>query len=124
MGPRVLTSALLTVILLLNTQRCFGAYADGLPDHNVPFGRLIADYLQGLPEDTHAYIIGCCWANAGRPEPKGITQPWRRTGGVRTHRTLPGHVRLRLDVATSAAGSVGVGSASDRADARTPIVCR
>ena len=69
---RMVTGLLLCLILLLNGIRYFGAYADGLPDHNVPFGRIIADHLAGLPTDTHAFIVGCCWGEHGQPEPKGI----------------------------------------------------
>ncbi|MBA3946456.1 MAG: glycosyltransferase family 39 protein [Herpetosiphonaceae bacterium] len=62
----------LLIILVLNSYRYFTVYADGLPDHNTPFGRLIADYLDGLPANTHAFIVDCCWGQAGQPEPKGI----------------------------------------------------
>lgn len=72
LARRTITGLLLGLILLLNGTRYFGAYADGLPNHNVPFGRIIADHLARLPTDTHAFIVGCCWGEHGQPEPKGI----------------------------------------------------
>ena len=70
---RVIAATLLILVAAVNGQRYFDAYADGLPNHNVPFGRLIADSFAQLPEGTHAFIVGCCWGDAGQPEPKGIT---------------------------------------------------
>jgi hypothetical protein len=70
--PRAVTVLLLAWITIANGQRYFVTYADGLPNHNVPFGRIIADHLHDLPDDTHAYTVGCCWGDAGQPEPKGI----------------------------------------------------
>ncbi|MCU1361951.1 MAG: conserved rane protein of unknown function [Ilumatobacteraceae bacterium] len=70
--PQAMTALLLMTIMVSNGHRYFVTYADGLPNHNVPFGRIIADYLHDLPDDTQAYTIGCCWGQAGQPEPKGI----------------------------------------------------
>lgn len=64
--------ALLSVVTVTNTRRYFVDYADGLPNHNTPFGRVIADYLEGQPDETHAFLVGCCWGEWGQPEPKGI----------------------------------------------------
>jgi hypothetical protein len=63
---------LLATIAGVNGHRYFVTYAEGLPDHNTPFGRIIADYLQTLPDDTHAFIVDCCWGEHSQPEPKGI----------------------------------------------------
>lgn len=70
--PRLATAVVLVAIAFTNGHRYFVTYADGLPNHNVAFGRTIADYLQTLPDDTHAFIIDCCWGDAGQPEPKAI----------------------------------------------------
>ncbi|NJP05796.1 MAG: hypothetical protein HC837_09345 [Chloroflexaceae bacterium] len=70
-APAVLVLLLLS-ILGLNMQRYFWVYANGLPNHNTPFGGLIADYIDALPDDTHAYLLGCCWGEWGQPEPKGV----------------------------------------------------
>ncbi|CAN5589215.1 hypothetical protein BH10ACT1_BH10ACT1_15010 [soil metagenome] len=87
---RAVLVALLCAVTMLNSERYFGAYADGLPDRNVPFGRVIADFFERLPEDTHAFTLGCCWGQAGQPEPKGIT--YLDAGPVAT-----GMVELQLD---------------------------
>jgi 4-amino-4-deoxy-L-arabinose transferase-like glycosyltransferase len=63
---------LLVAVLLLNSQRYFVHYAAGLPDHNTPFGRLIAQYIDDLPTDTTVYVAGCCWGKAAQPHPKAI----------------------------------------------------
>jgi 4-amino-4-deoxy-L-arabinose transferase-like glycosyltransferase len=70
--PRLATCLVLASIMFVNGNRYFVTYADGLPNHNVPFGRIIADYLQTLPAETNAFIVECCWGDAGQPEPKGI----------------------------------------------------
>jgi hypothetical protein len=71
--PRAVTAIVLLSILFANSHRYFVTYADGLPNHNVPFGRIIADYLHELPDQRiHAFIIDCCWGENGQPEPKGI----------------------------------------------------
>ena len=70
--PRLVTALVLVFITVANGHRYFVTYADGLPNHNVAFGRTIADYLQTLPDDTNAFIVDCCWGEAGQPEPKGI----------------------------------------------------
>jgi hypothetical protein len=58
---------LLGSILFLNAQRYFQTYIDGLPDNNTPIGRSVAMYANSLPDDTHVYMIGCCW-EYGMPE--------------------------------------------------------
>ncbi len=68
-------AAVLVVLLLilgLNGYRYFVVYTSGLPDHNTPFARIISDYLDGLPPNTHAFIVDCCWGQASQPEPKAI----------------------------------------------------
>ena len=70
---RVVAATLLCLVAVVNGQRYVGAYADGLPNKNVPFGRIIADSFADLPDGTHAFIVGCCWGEYGQPEPKGIT---------------------------------------------------
>ena len=60
------------MVAVTNTRRYFVDYANGLPNHNTPFGRVIADYLEGQPAETHAFLVGCCWGEWGQPEPKGI----------------------------------------------------
>jgi hypothetical protein len=66
-----LAGALLT-ILALNAERYFVRYADGLPNGNTPFGRIIAEYITTLPAETNVVLVGCCWGDWGQPEPSGI----------------------------------------------------
>jgi 4-amino-4-deoxy-L-arabinose transferase-like glycosyltransferase len=70
-GKRLLTvtvlGLLLGSILLLNVQRYFQDYINGLPYDNTPIGRSVAMYANSLPDDTHVYMIGCCW-EYGMPE--------------------------------------------------------
>ncbi|MGC1378930.1 MAG: glycosyltransferase family 39 protein [Anaerolineales bacterium] len=54
-------------ILLLNAQRYFQTYIDGLPYSNTPIGRSVAMYANSLPDETQVYMIGCCW-EYGMPE--------------------------------------------------------
>ena len=69
---RLLVVVVLGWILALNTQRYFITYAAGLPDHNTPFGRIIAEYIDSLPRDTQVLVAGCCWSVDAQPEPKSI----------------------------------------------------
>ena len=69
---RGLVLLLCVALLLLNGNSYFRLYADGLPDHNVPFGRIIATYIDTLPADTEVLMLGCCWGEWSQPEPKGV----------------------------------------------------
>lgn len=95
---RILTGFVLALVLVLNAQRYFGTYADGLPNHNVAFGRHIADFFGTLPQGTHAFTVGCCWGEHGQPEPKGITY-------LGANRVADGMVELSRDTFDCAAMS-------------------
>ena len=75
-GPRWLALAsvliLLVLITRLNTERYFRVYTAGLPDRNTPFGRLIAEYVDHLPDDRIVYLVGCCWSPGRQPEVKSV----------------------------------------------------
>lgn len=60
-APIAATAILLAAILALNVQRYFRDYLSNLPYGDIPIGRLIADYADSLPDDTHVYMVGCCW---------------------------------------------------------------
>lgn len=60
-APIAATAILLAAILALNVQRYFHDYLSNLPYGDIPIGRLIADYADSLPDDTHVYMVGCCW---------------------------------------------------------------
>ncbi len=59
-------------ITLANMQNYFITYAYGLPNHNLAFDRIIADWIVKLPPQTKVYLVSCCWGDWGQPEPKGI----------------------------------------------------
>lgn len=63
---------ILFVILVANYQDYFYTYALGLPNHNVAFGKIIAQQIDELPSDTVVYIYSSGWGDWGQPEPKGI----------------------------------------------------
>lgn len=63
--------AVLVAVLVLNMQRYFGAYIDGLPYSNTPVGQLIGAHADSLPDQTTVYIVGCCWAG-DMPDPKFV----------------------------------------------------
>ena len=75
-GPAV-TGMLLGTILLLNAHRYFREYTSGLPYDNTPVGRLVATYLDLLPDDTQIYLIGCCWVSL-MPEPDSVKYSMKR----------------------------------------------
>jgi len=68
----LLIGLLLVMIGYLNINKYFGAYARGLPNHNQPWGYMIAQYLDTLPPATVVKLTDCCWGEWGQPEPKGI----------------------------------------------------
>lgn len=68
----LLLLAILTVIFALNVHAYFVKYAYGLPNHNTPIGKIIAQKIDRLPEESRIAVIGCCWGDWGQPEPKGI----------------------------------------------------
>ena len=71
-GQALVLVLALATITGLNSYRYFGPYIDGLPAHNTPFGRVIAEYIDSLPPQTHVYVRGCCWGQWEQPNPKGI----------------------------------------------------
>jgi 4-amino-4-deoxy-L-arabinose transferase-like glycosyltransferase len=76
--------ALSAAILGLNAYRYFDVYVAGLPDHNIPFGRVIADYVDRLPAKTSVYMVGCCWSPGSQPEPNSVRYVTRRPAMLHT----------------------------------------
>lgn len=62
----------MSIITVMNWKQVFIDYSQSLPNHNVPFGRIIAETINQLPVGTDAILIGCCWGDWGQPEPDGI----------------------------------------------------
>jgi hypothetical protein len=56
----------------LNVYKYFWVYEQGLPEGNQAWGRYVAAWIDSLPSDLEVKLTGCCWGEAGQPEPKGI----------------------------------------------------
>lgn len=69
---KIVIGVILVSILSLNYRSVFIQYPFHLPNHNIPFGRIIAEAINELPVGTEAVLVGCCWGNWGQPEPDGI----------------------------------------------------
>ncbi len=64
--------AVLAVVAILNFDKYFNVYRWELPEHNQPWGYLIAQYIDTLPSNVTVELSACCWGGAGQPEPMGI----------------------------------------------------
>jgi hypothetical protein len=60
------------IILALNCHKYFIEYANGLPDQNTAFGRIIGHAINDLPENTDIFITDCCWGAWSQPELRSI----------------------------------------------------
>ncbi len=69
---KLLLAIILFLIFLLNYKQVFMDYPEGLPDHNVPFGRMIAEKIDSLSYEVMPLVYSCCWGDWGQPEPGGI----------------------------------------------------
>ncbi len=65
-------ASVLAGVLILNWYRYFSAYAYNLPDHNTPYGKIIAEQIDALPPNVSALVYSCCWGSWGQPELAGI----------------------------------------------------
>jgi len=63
---------ILVIIAVANWYNYFGDYAYGLPNHNIAYDREIANLAQNTPNDIKVVMVGCCWADWGGPEQKGV----------------------------------------------------
>lgn len=63
---------LIVMMVYQNLLKYFIRYPEGLPNRNVPFGKIIASYIDNLPPQTHVFLTSCCWGEWGQPEPKAI----------------------------------------------------
>lgn len=70
--PRVAIGIALVLIVALNAHRYFVSYAWNLPDHNVPFGKIIAREMDALPDRAIVYVGGLSWGEWGQPDRDGI----------------------------------------------------
>jgi 4-amino-4-deoxy-L-arabinose transferase-like glycosyltransferase len=74
---------LVSIIVFLNINKYYVAYPKTLPNHNSPFGTIIARYIDTVPSITFVAFTSCCWGDWGQPEPKPVyyqlTKPQSRT---------------------------------------------
>ena len=68
----VLLALLFSVTCYLNVYKYFIDFPKSLPNNNIPYGKIVAEYIDSLPENTKVYLAACCWGDWGQPEPKGI----------------------------------------------------
>jgi len=76
----VVPAAIIVCVALLNYNRYFVGYAEGLPNYNTPIGKIIAAEIDRLPPQASVYVVGCCWGDWGQPELAGIqyvVKPYR-----------------------------------------------
>jgi hypothetical protein len=86
-------AAVLVIVILLafvayaNLLKYFNDYAWGLPEHNQPWGLLIAQYIDSLPADVNVRLTTCCWGDAKMPDSETIyfvlQKPQGRLGVLR-----------------------------------------
>lgn len=60
------------IISYRNMSDYFIVYANGLPNRNTPFGKIIAERIDRISPDKKIAVVGCCWGSWGQPEPGGI----------------------------------------------------
>jgi len=70
---------MISSIFIINNYRYFVLYPKGLPNNNVPFGKVIAKYIDTIPISTKTIIINCCWGEWGQPEPLSIIYSLEKT---------------------------------------------
>ena len=70
-APLLITAALVP-IAALNGYRYFAQYPQGLPNHNTPFARIVASYIDTLPPDDQVYLLGSQWGEWEQPHARGI----------------------------------------------------
>ena len=63
---------ILVSISLLNYKMYFVDYPRTLPDHNTDFGSIIASKIDKNPAIPQIFTYGCCWGEAGQPNPETI----------------------------------------------------
>lgn len=62
----------LTTIFISNFYLYFFIYPKGLPNKNIPFGKIIAQNIDKYDDSYQPVVVDCCWGEWGQPEPKAI----------------------------------------------------
>ena len=68
----IFISILLASSIFMNMYRYFVLYPETLPNHNTPFGKIIAREIDALPAHTVAYLTASGWGDWAQPELDGI----------------------------------------------------
>jgi hypothetical protein len=71
-APALLVAAALLPIAALNSYRYFVQYPPGLPNRNTPFSRIIASYIDTVPQSDSVYLVGSQWGQWEQPHARGI----------------------------------------------------
>lgn len=69
---KIFLFAVSITIFVINIYLYFVIYPEGLPNKNIPFGKIIAQNIDQYSNDYQPVVIGCCWGEWGQPEPKAI----------------------------------------------------
>lgn len=74
----IVFTLLFAYITFINLRLYFTDYAHGLPEGNFASGKVIANYIDGLPVNVNIYFGACCWGQWGHPEPKAVAYILRK----------------------------------------------
>lgn len=71
-GSKLFLISVLVSISFFNLKKYFVDYPTGLPNHNTPFGKIIAQDIDKLSPTTFVYLADIGWGDWGQPETDGI----------------------------------------------------
>ncbi len=74
-------AGLLVVVAVINCRLYFTDYANGLPNHNTPFGKIIAGFIDKQPKQMPVYMTAYGWGEWQQPEPKGVYYALKKPDG-------------------------------------------
>lgn len=83
---KVISTFFLTLVLasisFISLWKYFFVYPLGLPNKNIPFGKIIASYIKESSIEKYV-VVGCCWGDWGQPEPGSIKYSLRQTKDIK-----------------------------------------
>lgn len=68
----IIMTTIAVSIVYINYQNYFVLYANGLPDHNTPFSKIIAKRINEIDQNVPVFMLGCCWGSYAQPEPNAV----------------------------------------------------
>ena len=85
LGEREALIAMASIVVCIGAFNIYvyvDLYLPGLPYHNVPIARSIADYADTLPDGVSVHLVGTGWAPGFMPEFKSVAYAVRRPNEV------------------------------------------